>query len=85
VQDVTEPGYAYLLIVRRECEDKLAFLQDTFEKRPSVRVIADRRTADRRARREDVPVDRRRSDRRVTLPPSWDIADYLLVPEHEPD
>jgi hypothetical protein len=81
---VIEPAYAYLLIVRRECEDKLAFLEDTFEKRPNVHVIPDRRSADRRARREDVPVDRRRGDRRVTLPPSWDIADYLLVSEREP-
>ncbi|MBI2221618.1 MAG: hypothetical protein HYU53_10475 [Acidobacteria bacterium] len=81
VQSVTEPDYAYLLIVRRECEDKLVFLREAFEKRRGVRVIADRRVGERRARRDDVPVDRRRHDRRGPQPPSWDIADYLLVPE----
>lgn len=79
MQGVPEPGYAYLLIVRRECEEKLVFLRKAFESRASVTVIPDRRFGDRRAKREDVPVDRRRRERRSAPPPSWEIADYLLV------
>lgn len=77
-------AYAYLLVVRRECEEKLAFLQSAFAHRPGVRVIADRRLRDRRASQQMVPVDRRRADRRQLPPPSWDVADYVLVAEREP-
>lgn len=80
-----DPQYSYLLIVRRNCDEKLAFLQGAFAQRAGVRVIEDRRVGDRRRRQDCVPVDRRRrSDRRSPLPPSWDVADYVLVPEREP-
>ncbi|HSL21102.1 MAG TPA: hypothetical protein VK886_06170 [Vicinamibacterales bacterium] len=79
---LTETSYSYLLIVRRECEEKLAFLQAAFASRPGVRVIPDRRVGDRRAQSTEVPVDRRRRDRRAAPPPSWDVADYVLVPQN---
>lgn len=79
------PSYEYLLIVRRDSEERLAYLQAAFADRPNVRVMADRRNGDRRGQQHtDVPVDRRRRDRRASMPPSWDIADYVLVPLREP-
>jgi hypothetical protein len=79
-----DPLFEYLLIVRRDCEDKLAFLRRAFAQRNSVKVIADRRVSDRRTRREEVGEERRRSDRRGIPPPSWDVADYVLVPVRQP-
>ena len=79
-----QPQYSYLLIVRRNCDEKLAFLERVFAARSGVRVMEDRRVAERRRRLDLVPVDRRRRDRRSALPPSWDVADYLLVAEREP-
>lgn len=79
-----DDSYEYLLIVRRECPDKLAFLRRAFAQRSSVKVIADRRTSDRRLRRDDVAEERRRADRRGVPPPSWDVADYVLVAVKEP-
>lgn len=70
----------YLLIVRQDCEEKLVFLRRAFAQRERVKVIFDRRTTDRRQRTQPVSADRRRSDRRGPPPPSWDIADYVLVP-----
>jgi hypothetical protein len=81
---LVDPHYSYLLIVRRHCEEKFAFLEAAFAQRAGVRVIEDRRVADRRRRQDQVPADRRRSERRLPLPPSWDVADYVLVPEREP-
>ncbi len=69
----------YLFIVRRGCEDKLEFLKSTFVDRTRVRVISDRRMADRRRAQVGVSVDRRRAERRAPPPPSWDLADYVLV------
>ena len=78
-------AFGYLLIVRRDCEDKLAVLRQTFANQPSVRVLADRRVRDRRAQAMPVSVDRRqRRDRRGAPPPSWDVADYILVAERVP-
>jgi hypothetical protein len=79
-----KPQFEYLLIVRRDCEDKLAFLRRAFAQRNSVKVIADRRVVDRRTRREPIGEERRRSDRRGVPPPSWDVADYVLVPVRQP-
>ncbi len=84
MQGVPESGCAYLLIVRRECEEKLVYLRKAFESRASVNVMPDRRVGERRAKREDVPVDRRRHERRSAPPPSWEIADYLLVSDRAP-
>jgi hypothetical protein len=69
----------YLFVVRRGCEDKLEFLKSTFVDRTRVRVILDRRQGERRRARMGVPVDRRKADRRGPPPPSWDLADYVLV------
>jgi hypothetical protein len=87
VQNVPDSStHTYLLVVRRECQDKLAFLQDAFATRPSVCVIPDRRQHDRRrAVQPSVNVERRRRDRRApAMPPSWDISDYVLVPVRQP-
>jgi len=69
----------YLFVVRRGCEDKLEFLKSTFVERTRVRVIPDRRQGERRRADVGVPLDRRRADRRGQPPPSWDLADYVLV------
>lgn len=81
---MADQQYSYLLIVRRNCEEKLAFLRSAFSERAAVRVIEDRRTHERRTRQDHVASDRRRADRRSPLPPSWEVADYVLVPEREP-
>ena len=75
---VSEPEY--LLIVRREVPEKLAYLTELFGGDPRVRVIVDRRVRDRRQGTTPVPVDRRREDRRRPAPRSWTLADYILVP-----
>lgn len=74
-----DPSYEYLLIVRRGCDDKLVFLRGAFAHRGNVKIIADRRARDRRTRREAVRDERRRAERRREPPPSWDVADYVLV------
>jgi hypothetical protein len=79
-----DSSYEYLLIVRRDCDDKLAFLRRTFAERTNVRVMTDRRSRDRRMRRETVHDERRRAERRGNPPPSWELADYVLVPVKEP-
>jgi hypothetical protein len=68
------------LIVRRGCDDKLAFLRASFLRRKHVTVIPDRRSAERRRAPQAVLQDRRRAERRREPPPSWELADYVLVP-----
>jgi hypothetical protein len=77
---MSQGEFEYLLIVRRECEEKFAFLQSSFARRDRVKVLLDRRAGERRRRQEPVGLDRRRTDRRGAPPPSWDLADYVLVP-----
>lgn len=74
----------YVFIVRRGCEDKLDFLKSTFVDRTRVRVIVDRRMGERRHARVGVAEDRRRADRRGPPPPSWELADYVLVMPRTP-
>jgi hypothetical protein len=50
---------------------------------PSVPVISDRRTRDRRASAHSTTDDRRRRDRRRTPPPMWAVLGFLVVPREE--
>ena len=50
---------------------------------PSVPVISDRRTRDRRASAQSTVDDRRRRDRRQTPPPMWSVLGFLVVPRED--
>ncbi len=65
-----------MVIVPRTAPALFAYLKDKFAADPTISVLIDRRTRDRR-RRSDVPiVERRRSDRRQT-----DRAHAIVVTE----
>jgi len=44
-----------------------------------IEVVWDRRTEERRARQDSVGLDRRRRERRRSLPPQWQTLGYVLV------
>lgn len=53
-----------MIIVPRTAPALFAYLKDKFSGDPSISVIMDRRTRERRQRRETPAAERRRSDRR---------------------
>lgn len=53
-----------LFIVARDRQDLYASLRHTFVEDPSVRVLVDRRSRERRQRQEPPSLERRRADRR---------------------
>jgi len=66
------------IIVRRGASRRFDALARKTADLPVV-VSWDRRTEDRRASPESVPVERRSSDRRKTPPFTWDAADFVVV------
>jgi len=68
------------LIVRRHGVEPLSRLQETFAGRP-VDVMADRRFDDRRWRRADWPVERRRSQRRAAWPSRFPNSTFIVIPD----
>ena len=73
------------LIVRRGTSGRFEALVRKTADLPVV-VSWDRRTEDRRASPESIPVERRSTDRRKTPPFTWDAADFVVVEDaREPD
>ena len=66
------------LIVRRGASGRFEALTRKTADLPVV-VSWDRRTEDRRASQESIPVERRSSDRRKTPPFTWDAADFVVA------
>jgi len=66
------------LIVRRGASGRFEALARKTADLPVV-VSWDRRTEDRRASQESIPVERRSSDRRKTPPFTWDAADFVVA------
>ena len=66
------------LIVRRGASGRFEALARKTADLPVV-VSWDRRSEDRRASPESIPVERRSSDRRKTPPFTWDAADFVVA------
>jgi hypothetical protein len=70
-----------ILIVRRGLGPFFYKSLVAFAKDRDVTLVLDRRQEDRRRGRRRVDIDRRLGDRRGTPPPSWDRADFIVVPD----
>jgi hypothetical protein len=69
-----------LIVVRAGAIDRFAALRAAFAPE-GVEVVWDRRSAERRRLSVDAgPSERRRGDRRGSLPASWTLLDFLVVP-----
>ena len=66
------------LIVRRGALRRFDRLQKSTADLP-VKLTWDRRLNDRRKSTQDVPSDKRRTERRRTPPFTWETADFLVV------
>jgi hypothetical protein len=81
-----EPAPAHLVVLRRDAPlpgpvgDLVRALQERLGRAGLVRVIRDRRVADRRGAREAVDADRRRIDRRGAPPGTWTSLGLVLAP-----
>jgi hypothetical protein len=73
------------IVVRAGAIDRFAALRAAFAP-DGVQVVWDRRQGDRRRPAVDPApgTERRRSDRRSTVPPSWVLLDFLVVPAPSP-
>jgi hypothetical protein len=67
-----------MAIVRRDLSPEYYFFLEIFAKQNGVEVILDRRADERRKRVIRVFGDRRASDRREPLPPTWRQADVVI-------
>lgn len=67
-----------LMVVRRDCVARFRFLEQRFSG-DLVRIIWDRRAAERRRAGGTVGQERRRADRRGPLPESWTGLDFVVV------
>jgi len=78
VEEALEP--TALVVVRAGAIDRFAALRAAFAP-DGVEVVWDRRFGERRRPPADsVPAERRRRDRRGTLPQSWALLDFIVVP-----
>jgi hypothetical protein len=68
------------VVVRRGQIETFELLKRTFAHDSGVRVIWDRRVADRRRTLEPTPENRRRTERRRRPPDQWHYLHYLVVP-----
>jgi hypothetical protein len=57
-----------LIVINRPFASLLEGLSDTFSGQKDVQIILDRRTEERRKRRDPFPSDRRKADRRESKP-----------------
>jgi len=82
---MTEPQAAFepsvLVVVRAGAVDRFAALKSALAP-DGVDVVWDRRLGDRRRSADDSTQapDRRRLDRRGSMPASWSLLDFLVVP-----
>jgi hypothetical protein len=78
-QDAFEPSV--LVVVRAGAVDRFAALKSALAP-DGVDVVWDRRLGDRRRSADDSTQapDRRRQDRRGSIPASWSLLDFLVVP-----
>jgi len=67
------------VIVKRGALSTFRFLEQSCKDIAELRVIWDRRSADRRGDVESVVGDRRVGDRRRPAPHSWTAADHVLA------
>ncbi len=68
-----------LIIVRRGDIERFHFLQEIYRSQPAVRVMWDRRVAERRQSSWPVDWERRRGERRSSLPRSWTTMGFVFV------
>jgi hypothetical protein len=84
-----EPQAAFeptaLIVVRAGAVDRFAALKAAFAPE-GVDVVWDRRLGERRRSSSDSAQgsERRRSDRRGSIPVSWSLLDFLVVPTRAP-
>jgi len=72
------PGIRVLFVVRRAETRLFEHLKRLVQNLPDVAVIYDRRQADRRRKSGNVPVDRRRAERRIRRT-RFSSLDYFVV------
>jgi hypothetical protein len=68
----------HLIIVRRGHNEKFRFLLETFADR-EVRILWDRRQADRRSLHNTVARNRRSGERRRPVPGTWANLDFVVA------
>lgn len=68
-----------LIIVSREREAVFDTLQEHFHDEPEVRVMWDRRIAERRTSQLTVPTERRHANRRRPSPATWQTLGILVT------
>ena len=84
-----EPQAAFeptaLIVVRAGAVDRFAALKAAFAPE-GIDVVWDRRLGERRRSPDDSTrtSDRRRQDRRGSIPASWSLLDFLVVPARAP-
>ena len=77
--DMATRARALLVIVQRSHTRLYKRLRVSCAAPGSVRVIWDRRARERRGSAPVVPADRRRGERRLPTPASWDLVGALVV------
>jgi hypothetical protein len=70
-----------VLLVRRGLGSLYYTSLRAFAASRNVEVVIDRRKGDRRQPGPPKPGDRRQTDRRGAPPPTWDRADFVVLPE----
>lgn len=73
-----------VLVVRREQSELFEYLKEHFGDEPSIEVLLDRRSGERRRAEQEPRSDRRHSDRRTLPPDTWHTPGYVLVPTGRP-
>lgn len=75
-----EPGDpTRLFVVRRGRDSTFRSLQRQYGHDPAVRVIWDRRYAERRRANQPVPHERRHAQRRAVGPTAWPLTNHLVI------